>query len=131
MTNKEKFKEVFGFDLPEVLEDGCFYDGEGCPDIDRRCCDCEYDGIYYWPKEYKLPEAERERILKRTNLDAFRDAHEKIGPFEWSDVIAYGLCCTLKCSECPCKETCESIPILVCDRWKILAAWLREEAPHE
>ena len=128
MTNKEKFKQVFGFDLPGALEHGCFHDGEGCPDIDRRCIDCEFDGVYYWPKEYKLPEAERERILKRTNLDAFRDAHEKIGPFEWMDIIAFGLCNTLECRKCPIREKCNRSAFT---GWKILSSWLREEAPHE
>lgn len=128
MTNKEMFKKVFGFDLPEVLEHGCFHGGEGCPDIDRRCIDCEYDGIYYWPKDYKLPEPERERILKRTNLDAFRDAHEKVGDVDWMGIIAAGLCQCLVCKECPVKSMCNKNCLT---GWVNLADWLREEAPHE
>lgn len=129
MTNKEKFKQVFGFDLPEVLEHGCFHTGEGCPDIDRRCCDCEYDGLYYWPKDYKLPEPERERILKRTNLDALRDANEKIGSFDWIEIIAIGLCNVMRdCKQCPASEICNKNAF---SGWKNMAAWLREEAPHE
>lgn len=128
MTNKEKFKQVFGFDLPEVLETGCFHRGEGCPDIDRRCIDCEYDGIYFWPKEYKLPEAERERILKRTNLDAFRDAHEKINSFDWEEIIAIGICECLPCKDCPIKSMCKGNTLI---GWEKLATWLREEVNDE
>ena len=51
MTNAEKFKEVFGYDIEKIADDPCtIIDHNICVNTLEECEDCElYD---FWKKEY-------------------------------------------------------------------------------
>lgn len=51
MTNKEKFKEVFGFIPCENLTDSCPLPYKACFVADNDCDICPFDK--WWDKEYK------------------------------------------------------------------------------
>lgn len=48
MTNAEKFKETFGFDLDPMIQDECPLPPSVCK---NGCCNCVFD--HFWKKEYK------------------------------------------------------------------------------
>lgn len=52
MTNKEKFKQVFGIDVNPLGILNCAIPGLECihSEDDVQCCDCVYD--HFWEKEY-------------------------------------------------------------------------------
>jgi hypothetical protein len=51
MTNKEKFKEVFGFIPCENLTDSCPLPFKACSLTDGDCDKCPFNK--WWDKEYK------------------------------------------------------------------------------
>ena len=50
MTNREKFKEVFGF-YPKDDEEHCLLPEKVCETIKHRCQLCPF--LYFWNREYK------------------------------------------------------------------------------
>lgn len=52
MKNKEKFIEVFGFDISQMTIRGCGLPGPECihAEDNVQCCDCIYDD--FWEKEF-------------------------------------------------------------------------------
>ena len=50
MTNREKFKEIFGFMIDDKCEEGVCPEGFDCEDL--TCDNCPF-GSDWWNKEYK------------------------------------------------------------------------------
>ena len=57
ITNRDKFKEVFGWEIPKNFQD-C-YAMQYCDCLDSNdCSECPYNG--FWGKEYKEPKESEE-----------------------------------------------------------------------
>lgn len=58
MTNREKFKEVFGFDI-RTDRDDCFADEccEDCPGISSKYFNCSE----FWDDEYQSPKSKEDK----------------------------------------------------------------------
>ena len=83
MTNREKFKEVFGFDPGD--DDIC---PVHCPE-DTPCNECVYNGWIF--REYKPPHPDQDksetiRQLK-AEIDRIRDANEHLHDERYNDSL--------------------------------------------
>lgn len=57
ITNRDKFKEIFGWEIPKSLRD-C-YAVQYCDCLESNdCSECPYNG--FWGKEYKEPKEKKE-----------------------------------------------------------------------
>ena len=68
MTNKEKYEQTFGTELPEVLKEGCFRKADVCPmPVTFKCKNCIYNGVTFWYREYTMDAPE---TATKTEIDA-------------------------------------------------------------